>query len=129
MDDATFEKLVWEGIHAIPEPFKHKIENVAFIIEDEPTPKQKEEIHLDSHHLLLGLYQGISQVHRGDVYNAALPDKITIFKKPILLIAQNDPDLVRKQVYDTVWHEIGHHFGLNEKEVRKHAQKRHPQTT
>jgi len=119
MDDLEFEKLVGEGIDKIPEPFKKKIDNVAFIIEDEPSPEQLKQMHIDSHHMLFGLYQGISQIRRGDTYNAVLPDKITIFKKPILAIAQNNPDLIRQQVYDTVWHEIGHHFGLSEEQARK----------
>ena len=118
MDDAEFEKLVQEGVDRIPEPFRHKIANVAFIIEDEPSAAQKQEMHIDRQHMLLGLYQGISQIRRGDTYNGALPDKITIFKNPILTIAGDDPELVRQQVYDVVWHELGHHFGLSESEVR-----------
>lgn len=129
MDDAAFAQLVQEGVDRIPEPFRHKIDNVAFIIEDEPSEQQKQEMHIDRQHMLLGLYQGISQIRRGDMYNGALPDKITIFKNPILQVAGGDPDLVRQQVYDTVWHELGHHFGLSEKEVRAREAERHDQAS
>ena len=117
MTDTEFEQLVFAGVDAMPEPFKSKIENVAFFIEDEPSPEQREQNHLDRHHTLLGLYQGIPQTVRGIHYHLALPDRITIFKKPILALS-SDPETIRKIVADTVWHEIGHHFGLNETQVR-----------
>ena len=117
MDDTTFEKLVFEGVDAIPEPFRSKIENVAFFIMDKPTPEQRKQFHLDRHHTLLGLYQGVPQTVRGVHYHLALPDKITIFKEPILALS-DDPETIRRIVADTVWHEVGHHFGLNEAEVR-----------
>ena len=117
MDDAEFENLVFAGVDAIPEPFKSKIENVAFFIEDEPSEQQREENHLDHNHTLLGLYQGIPQTVRGIHYHLALPDRITIFKKPILALS-SDPETIKQIVADTVWHEVGHHFGLNEAQVR-----------
>jgi predicted Zn-dependent protease with MMP-like domain len=123
MSDEEFEKLVLDGIGKIPERFQKKLENVAIIIADEPTPAQRREMHLDSHHTLLGLYQGVPQTRRGSLYYMVLPDKITIFKKPLLAISSN-PEVLKQEVADTVWHEIGHHFGLNEPEVRKREQER-----
>lgn len=124
MDDKEFEKLVWEGIGEIPEPFLHKIQNVAFVIEDEPSAAQRKKMNLNSHTTLLGLYEGIPQTRRGVYYYMVLPDKITIFKKPILAAAHNEPERVRQEVADTVWHEVGHHFGLNETEVRQRQHER-----
>jgi predicted Zn-dependent protease with MMP-like domain len=124
MENEEFERLVWEGIGEIPDSFLKKIRNVAFVIEDEPSKSQREKIKLDKHHTLLGLYEGIPQTRRGVNYYMVLPDKITIFKKPILAAAKNDPERVRQEVADTVWHEVGHHFGLNEVEVRKRQQER-----
>ena len=68
---------------AIPEKFLRKLDNVAIVIEDEPTPAQKKKLNIHSNWTLLGLYEGVSQTRRGANYNAALPDKITIFQKPI----------------------------------------------
>lgn len=123
MDNETFEQLVNEGIAAIPEPFRSKIENVAFIIEDRPSRRQRREMHLDHDHTLLGLYEGIPQTQRGEHYFAVLPDKITIFKEPILELSA-DHDEIRKIVAETVWHEIGHHFGLTEAQVRRRERER-----
>lgn len=123
MDDQTFGQLVNDGIAAIPEHFRNKIENVAFVIEDNPSEEQKLQMHLGTQRKLLGLYQGIPQTERGVHYYAVLPDKITIFKEPILSLS-NDPETIRKIVADTVWHEVGHHFGLNEAQVRKREAER-----
>lgn len=124
MKDEEFEKLVWEGISKIPEPFKGTLQNVAFVIEDEPSKAQRKEMKIGSNHTLLGLYEGIPQTSRGVNYSMVLPDKITIFKKPILAVAQNNPERIRQEVADTVWHEVGHHFGLSETEIRKREKKR-----
>jgi predicted Zn-dependent protease with MMP-like domain len=66
---------------------------------------------------LFGLYQGVPQTKRGN-YTMVLPDKITIFKLPMLAAARDEPDL-KEIVANTVWHEIAHHFGLDEAEVRR----------
>ena len=123
MDDKTFGQLVTKGIEAIPEPFRSKIENVAFLIEDEPSSEERKESHLTPNQTLLGLYRGIPQTRRGIHYHAALPDRITIFKKPILGLS-NDPKTIKQIVANTVWHEVGHHFGLNEQEIRKRERER-----
>ena len=73
---------------------------------------------------LFGLYHGVSQLHRGSSYGVSptLPDKITIYKGTIEKFAQSEsaiPNLVRR----VVWHEIGHHFGFGEDEIRKLEQK------
>ena len=123
MDDSEFEQLVLDGIGEIPEIFRDKLSNLAFVIEDEPTPRQRKLMNLDKHRTLLGLYEGVPQSARGNYYFMALPDKITIFKKPLLAIS-SDPEIIRKQVADTVWHEIGHHFGLNHEQISKSLARR-----
>ena len=70
-----------------------------------------------NHTLLLGLYEGIPQINRQN-YNLALPDKITIFKNPIVELCAGNPDKIKQQVAKTIQHEIAHHFGFNEAEVR-----------
>lgn len=123
MTDEAFEQLVLLGIGALPEKFRKKLKNVAFIIEDEPSPTQRKEMALDPESTLLGLYEGIPQSERDSEYFAVLPDKITIFKKPILEM-HSDPEAIKKEVADTVWHEVGHHFGLDEDEVEEREHER-----
>jgi len=113
MNQEAFEKLVQEGIEMIPKRFLEKLSNVAICIEDTSSGKQGL--------LLLGLYEGVPQTDRQH-YGQVLPDKITIFKEPIERIAKSKAE-IRRIVADTVWHEIAHHFGMDESQVRK-AEKR-----
>ncbi|MDP3727703.1 MAG: metallopeptidase family protein [bacterium] len=118
-----FEELVGDGLDAIPEKFRRKLSNVAIIVEDEPTPEQRRKLKLRRDHDLFGLYEGVPQTARGDHYYWVLPDKITIFRKAMLTYAR-DAGEVRRMVRDTVWHEIAHHFGMDEREVRRREGKR-----
>ena len=118
MEKETFEKLVQEGIVLIPKKFLDRLSNVAVMIEDEPTPEQLRKLKIRGDTLLLGLYEGIPQTQRYN-YNQALPDKITIFQKAIEELANGDIIHIRELVKNTVWHEIAHHFGLDEVRVRK----------
>ncbi len=113
-----FEKIVVEGIEAIPEKFLRKLDNVAIVIEAEPTPAQKKKLNIRSDWTLFGLYEGIPQTHRGINYSAVLPDRITIFQKPIEEAARDVED-IKEIVKNTVWHEIAHHFGMGEDQVRQ----------
>ena len=123
MSSEEFEKLVGEGISAIPEKFLQKLDNVGIVIEDEPTPEQRKKFRLHRNMTLFGLYEGIPPIKRGTGYFGVLPDKITIFMRPILEAARSEEE-IREMVRDTVWHEIAHHFGMNEGEVRKSAARR-----
>ncbi len=118
-----FEKVVEEGVNAIPEKFLRKLDNVAVVVEDEPTPVQKKKLDIHEGWTLLGLYEGVSRLGRGANYNAVLPDKITIFQKPIEEEARNEKDL-KEIVKNTIWHEIAHHFGMDETRVRQAEVKR-----
>ena len=116
-----FEEIVQEGIAEIPEKFLKKLDNVSIVIEDEPTEAQRKKINLRRGLTLFGLYEGIPQTKRAN-YSWVLPDKITIFKIPLEAAATDIADL-KELVKNTVWHEIAHHFGMDEREVRE-AQKR-----
>ncbi len=83
MEKETFEKLVQEGIDLIPKKFMAKLENVAIVVEDEPTSEQTKKLKLGRGYLLFGLYEGVPQTKRGPHYGMTLPDKITIFQKSI----------------------------------------------
>jgi len=118
-----FEQLVNKGIAAVPKKFLKKLDNVAIVIEDLPSPQQKKELKLRSDYSLFGLYHGIPQVSRGNNYSGVLPDKITIFKKSIEEHASSEEE-VAAIVKNTVWHEIAHHFGMDEGRVSRAERKR-----
>jgi predicted Zn-dependent protease with MMP-like domain len=113
-----FEQIVKEGIEAIPEEFLRKLDNVAIVVEDEPTPAQKKKLNIHPGWTLFGLYEGVSQAERGANYTSVLPDKITIFRRPIEEEARDEGD-IKEIVKNTVWHEIAHHFGMDEARVRQ----------
>ena len=121
MTNEEFEQLVKEGIDSIDEKFLAKLKNVEIVIEDDPTPFQLEKLKLRGA-LLFGLYEGIPQTKR-EGYGQVLPDKITIFKNPIEKVFFRSED-IKKAIKDTVWHEIAHHFGMDEKQVRQAERKR-----
>lgn len=123
MKREDFIELVNEGLAAIDQKFLRLLDNVSIVVEDWPTNEQLTKAHLKDPKTLLGLYEGVPQTERRH-YSAVLPDKITIFQKPIELIGSNDYLKIKELVKETVWHELAHHFGLDEKRVRKAVLKR-----
>ncbi len=123
LNHKQFEKIVAEGIKAIPSKFLDKLSNVAIIVQDEPTTEQKRKLRLRGNAVLLGLYEGVPQNERGSGYTAVLPDKITIFKKSIESLAVDKADL-KEIVKNTIWHEVAHHFGMDEGRVHRAEQKK-----
>ena len=117
MDDERFRKLVSEAIDSLPKEFGKRLNNVAVVVEDSPTPQQLRKLRLAPWALLFGLYEGVPQTKRGS-YSGVLPDKITIFKNSIERVARNDEE-INAQVRATVIHEIGHHFGLSDEDLRR----------
>lgn len=103
---SEFEKLVEESLLILPENIRKKIDNVAIVIEKRPSQKY-----------LIGLYEGIPKTTWGKGFGMQLPDKITIFQEPIEKLARSKEEL-KEIVKNTVWHEIAHYFGFNEKKVR-----------
>ncbi len=114
-----FEKILKERLEQIPEKFRRMLDNVALVIEEEPTREQRKTAGLRRDETLFGLYEGIPRTKRTSGYSGVLPDKITIFRRPILEEAKT-PEDVKKIVRDTVWHEIAHHFGLGEEDILGH---------
>ena len=131
MYQVDFDQLVRDGYEALPTWVKDKISNVALLIEDEPSKAERKLQNLDDSETLLGLYKGVPLSARGDNYGigTTLPDTITIYKVPTLEMAEEEcganpgkeffEQKVRDIVKETVWHEIAHHFGMNEAEVRR----------
>lgn len=118
MTRSEFEKIVVRGIDSIPARFLEKLSNVAVVIEGEPTALQKKKLKIRKGWTLFGLYEGVPQLSRGVNYGGVLPDKITIFQEPIERAAKGKED-IKEIVKNTVWHEIAHHFGMDEKFVEK----------
>ncbi len=120
MDDAAFRELVSETLAQVPEKFVRLLENVAVLVEDEPTAAVLKENGIgEGEGTLLGLYQGIPRTERGSDYGvgATLPDTITLFRLPILEAAHEEGRAVADVVQETVWHEIAHYMGLDERGV------------
>lgn len=122
MTDHEFEKLVVEGIDTLPSWVHEKLVNVAFVIEDEPTAEQREEHNLHDGEVLFGLYEGVPLTDRS-VEDFLMPDKITIFKNPILATYSRGED-IRICVHNTIWHEVAHYFGHDEDWVAKEEERR-----
>jgi predicted Zn-dependent protease with MMP-like domain len=114
-----FEELVAQALDALPDEFAELLENVAVVVEEEPTDDDLEEVGIDpddpDRDELFGLYQGVPLADRDSAYSA-LPDRIAIFRGPILRLCTSRRQILR-EVRDTVVHELGHHFGLDEDEM------------
>lgn len=123
MERKEFENLVNEGIQAIPKKFRKSLDNVTIVVQDFPSHHQRSKMNLKSKWHLFGLYEGVPITERSaNSYFGVLPDKITLFQAPIEYYGGN-PERIRMIVKNTVWHEIGHHFGMDEEQVRA-AEKR-----
>lgn len=117
MNDEEFDRLVTRAMDELPEEYIRNLDNVAITYADEPTPQQLQKQGVRHGHVLLGLYEGIPQTKRGAGYMMVLPDKITLFKNTILLVAGSDEERVFQQVKRTLWHEIAHHYGLEHSNI------------
>ena len=120
MDDSQFESAIVQAIKDLPQEFKDKLDNVAIVAADWPTRTQLEVLTKRGERgLLLGLYQGIPQTKRRNYgVGPTLPDKITIFKYPLLRISRSYEEAMAN-IKATVIHEIAHHFGMSEDDIRK----------
>ncbi len=116
--DTQFEQIIGEALDGLPKKYTNSLDNVVITYEDDPNAQQREELKLRCSETLFGLYQGVPQTNRGSGYNLVLPDKITMFKLP-LLAASRDIEAFKKNVKHTLWHEIAHHFGLDHKRIHE----------
>ena len=123
MNRDRFQDLVDEAWERIPERFRERFENVAIFIEDEPRAEHFRAASTPRDHTLLGLYQGVPLDRRGWGYSMALPDQVTLFQGPIERAARSTRDVPRV-IYETLWHELAHHLGMDEDEVRAAERRR-----
>ncbi len=118
ISDEHFSAIIAEAMDELPEKYIRALDNVAVVYADDPSSEQRELMKLRNNQTLFGLYQGIPQTSRGMGYNLVLPDKITIFKHPLMYASRDTYDL-KANVKHTLWHEIAHHFGLDHERIHE----------
>jgi predicted Zn-dependent protease with MMP-like domain len=129
MDRAHFEQIVEDALTRVPRRFRERLQNLAIVVEDEPAPGHLQDGRVTGGHALLGLYQGVPLPKRGWANAPAMPDRIWLFQGPIERSTDGSEEAIAHQAEETLWHELGHYFGLDEGEVRRAArrrQRRHP---
>ena len=117
LSERRFRESVAEALDDLPDEWGALLDNVAIVVENEPSVEDLQDLCMDSGegNELLGLYQGTPLGERGFGYSG-LPDRVVIYRGPILRIAFTREDVV-KQIRETVLHELGHHFGLKEADL------------
>src|SRR4029079_6512735 len=100
-----------------PKKYTSKLDNVAIVYADQPTPQQRQELQLRGNQTLLGLDQGVPLPARGGA-TKLLPDKITLFKLPLAAHSQTLTEL-EENIRHTLWHEMAHYFGLDHKRIHE----------
>jgi predicted Zn-dependent protease with MMP-like domain len=115
MSEDEFEAAVGDALDRIPPELAKTMNNVAVFIEDDYTPQPGE----DPDTVLLGLYEGVPLTERDSWWDAgSLPDRITIYRQPILDICASREDVI-EEVTVTVVHEIAHHFGISDERLHE----------
>jgi len=113
-----FAELVARAVERLPEEFRERLENLEVVVEDYPTPLQSTRGKVHRGSVLLGLYEGVPQTRRSSHYGMVLPDKITIFQRPIEAMCRNDEEIAA-EIERVVLHEIAHHFGIGDERLRE----------
>ena len=118
MNQEEFAQLVTKAVEDLPQEFLTKLENVDVVVQEYPALAQLRKLGLRRGETLLGLYEGVPQTKRGSHYGMVLPDKITIFQKPIETNCRSDAEL-SAEVSRVLKHEIAHHFGISDARLRE----------
>ncbi|HZY74657.1 MAG TPA: metallopeptidase family protein [Edaphobacter sp.] len=126
MTPHEFDRLVEDAFARIPARFRRRLRNVAMVVEREPSPDQLRQAGVGPGGTLLGLYQGRPLPVRSVFESFRMPDRITIFQGPHERLAR-DPAHLRRMIEETVWHEIAHYFGMDERAVRTAERRRRQQ--
>jgi predicted Zn-dependent protease with MMP-like domain len=118
MRAGDFEALVEQAIEELPPDFARLLDNIVIVVEEEPTDEDLETLgeDRDEDDELLGIYRGIARPHRTHDMLPVLPDQIAVFRGPILRVARGRRAIVR-EVRETIIHELGHYFGLQDDEM------------
>lgn len=116
---AEFDRLVEEALRELPQRFSSLLDNIAIVVEDEPSEEDLDVLEDEEYEAgeeLLGIYRGTPRTEKTYDMIAPLPDQVAIFRGPILRVAQTRREIV-EEVRDTVIHELGHYFGLEDGEM------------
>jgi predicted Zn-dependent protease with MMP-like domain len=113
MDSRQFDKLVTKAVESLPEEFRERLENVDIVVADMPTRAQLKNLKGRRGNMLLGLYEGVPLTARTQGYGLVMPDKITIFQKPIEAMCRDEAQIIN-EIQRVVRHEIAHHFGISD---------------
>ena len=116
MQRRDFEQLVSVALDELPQRFRQYLQNIAVVVEEEPSRQLLEAMELWPEETLLGLYEGVPLTERGYGYGNTLPDRITIFQRPIEDMCHTPRD-IKDAVQETVLHELGHYFGLDDEQL------------
>jgi predicted Zn-dependent protease with MMP-like domain len=120
MEREVFEEVAERAFHTLPKKFRDSIENVEIVVEDEPSSNpQLSRYGVKRNEMLLGLYHGVPLTKRGTWYGMTptLPDRITLFQKNIEAVCTTEAQ-VEAKIYEVLFHEIGHYFGMDEQQIR-----------
>jgi predicted Zn-dependent protease with MMP-like domain len=118
MTRERFQRLVLEAVALIPKRFRREMKNLALVVEDEPDAALLDEMEIEAPDSLYGLYQGTPLPERTWDFGNALPDRITIYQRPIEEDCE-DEDEIRATIGETLIHEVGHYFGMSEEEIEE----------
>jgi predicted Zn-dependent protease with MMP-like domain len=116
MDTGAFERMVADALDGVPEPFRRYLDTVEVIVEPEPSPRQRRTMGLRPRDTLYGLYEGMTVPQRLSVaggVDGALPSVVTVFRRPLAADFPDEEDL-RREIRRTVFHELAHHFGIED---------------
>ena len=118
MDRERFEWLVAKAVDSLPDEFRTRLENIDVVVADQPSTSQLAELGRKRGETLLGLYEGVPLTMRSRHYGLVVPDKVTIFQKPIEAICRNDTGIIA-EIQRVVQHEIAHHFGISDARLKR----------
>jgi predicted Zn-dependent protease with MMP-like domain len=118
MTRRQFEALVEKALRRLPKPFKDKIENIAVVVEDWADDETLKDLEIEPPDTLYGLYRGVDLTRRDSTYGNVLPDTITIYQGPIEEDCADEAEMA-ELVRDTVVHELGHYFGLDDETMEQ----------
>ncbi|CAN5416216.1 metallopeptidase family protein [soil metagenome] len=118
LTDEEFDQLITRAMDELPQKYIKGLDNVAIVYADDPDEYQRGKAELKENSLLFGLYEGIPLTKRGMSYTFVLPDKITLFKNPILYVSRT-PEELFEQIKRTLWHEIAHYYGLGHDRIHE----------
>ena len=118
MTRRQFEALVERSLRKLPRTFKDRIKNVAVVVEDWADDETLADVGIEPPDTLYGLYRGVDLTRRDSGYGNVLPDTVTIYQGPIEEDC-DDEDEMAELVRETVIHEIGHYFGLDDETMHR----------